>query len=387
MARHWGTRERRDTAMVGIDVGSVNVRVVVASVEPQMPGPSGMRRVYVHGLGEAPTQGVRRGVVLDAARLSTAVRAAVQQAEERAGHRILSAYLVASLPMLAERATGGDGKRIVLSGADAVRGTIRQPLEEVSLWAEVAAASGLMFAGAVPSALAAMAAVVLPEEQTGGVALVECGAEHTSVAVFAGGTVRRLGMVPVGGDHITRDLAALLGIRPVEAERLKLEIGQSRTTTRTEIMARGDDGTRKTIAVSLIAAIIEARVEQIFRQVAEVLRQRDDADFTKAAVTKPASVVLCGGGAALSGIAHTARATLGVPVRIAGPCEIAGSVAVHTPEYGAALGVVRWWDAARSERHGRTTGAHGHEEGQKLGDQPIRMGQNRWQAWLREFLP
>src|SRR6185437_13539698 len=91
--------------------------------------------------------------------------------------------------------------------------------------------------------------------------------------VFSGGTVQLLGTVPVGGDHITRDLASVLGIDPLEAERLKFEIGNARTgMPGVEVLVRGQDGKRTAVSVALVAAIVSARVDQMLGHVGEMVK-------------------------------------------------------------------------------------------------------------------
>ncbi len=156
----------------------------------------------------------------------------------------------------------------------------------------------------------------------------------------------------------------------------------------TELPARGMDGSRKMIAAALVAAIVAARVEQIMQRVAEIIRPIHRYSLGAARATAVESVVLCGGGAALSGIAHMARGTLGVPVRIAGPWGIAGS-GKRRPRLcrdawrGTLVGNDA--DGARCREHYPHGTAEQHPSGGEL--ERGAPGQSRWQAWLREFLP
>jgi cell division ATPase FtsA len=106
-------------------------------------------------------------------------------------------------------------------------------------------------------------------------------------------------------------------------------------------------------------------------------------------------VILCGGGAALSGLAPMARAALGMPVRIAGAWGFAGPAAVQSPAYASVLGLLRWRAMVQSQTAQRERStvslAHGASfittNSAEFAGQPNRIGQTRWQAWLREFLP
>jgi cell division protein FtsA len=374
----WRSRTTRaDAIVVGIDPGSVAVRVVIGAIEPDADDPD--RAIRLLGIGEAPSQGIRRGAVADPARLGTAVRAAISQAERAAGHRVLGAYFAAPLPFLTAQKRRG---RVLLDSPSAMSALNFRETDAAAIWKDVAEQAGVRLVGVIPSVVAASAAVTLPDEHAGGVALLECGAEHTSVAFFRGGTLQRLGAVPVGGDHITRDLAKLLGLDPVDAERLKFEIGHGRRAAEDmEVMARGTDGLRKSVPVALVVGIVAARIDQMLGHVNEMMRPVLPAAGT-------CSAVLCGGGAGLAGIAHAARAGLGMPVRVAGAWGFAGPRKAQSPGYAAALGLIRWRVTVQLPRAARVyTVANSRAGVLNSENSAVRTGQTRWQAWLREFLP
>lgn len=395
-----GTAHRSHGAVVGIDAGNVDVRVVIARMDAD--GASGALddAVPVLGVGIVPAQGLSRGMVTDPRRLGVAIRTAVEQAERAAGHRVLGAYF--SVPLAQFRVTTRDDRpgRVVLASPVAVREVSLHAADRAAIWHEVARHARLEVVGIVPSALAASAAVLLPEEHEQGAIVVECGAEHTSVVAFSGGAVQLLGTVPVGGDHITRDLANILGIDPLEAERLKFEIGNARMgAPGVDVLVRGLDGGRTSVSVALVAAIITARVDQMLAYVCEMVKPMPSAanagrgrELRAGALGQ---MVLCGGGAALSGLAPMVRASLGMPVRIAGAWGFAGPAMIQSPAYASVLGLLRWRATVQprlGQREASTAPvgrrmASGAANLPEYGGQPIRIGQTRWQAWLREFLP
>lgn len=395
-----GTTHHARGAIVGIDAGNVDVRVVIARMPPEGSPAAPDDAVPVLGAGVVPAQGLSRGIVTDSRRLGDAIKTAVAQAERAAGHRVIGAYFSVPLSHLHTTTRGERLGRIFLTSPIAVREVSLHAAERAAIWGEVARHAGLDVVGVVPSALAASAAVVLPEEHEQGAIVVECGAEHTSVAVFAGGAVQLLGTIPVGGDHITRDLASILGIDPLEAERLKHEIGNARTgMPGVEILVRGQDGQRTAVSVALIAAIVSARVDQMLGHVGEMVKPVTSAANggrgRDARTGGIGQVVLCGGGAALSGLASTARAALGMPVRVAGAWGFAGPAAVQSPAYASVLGLLRWRAMVQDRIVQQGASTELRNRGMQfpstnlpeLADQPTRIGQTRWQAWLREFLP
>lgn len=388
------TQRSRGT-VVGIDAGNVDARAAIATLDSDTMPQDPEMAVPVLGMGFATAQGLRRGMVTDATRLGAALRAAVSQAEKTAGHRVLGAYFSVPLAQFQTEAQQQRRGTFVLSSSLAVREVTLNALDHVSIWESVAAAAGLAVVGIVPSVLAASAAVVLPEEYAQGVVVVECGAEHTSVAVFANDTIACIGTIPIGGDHITRDLAQILGINPVEAERLKFEIGNARgSAPGVEVLVRGQDGTRSAVSVALVAAIIAARVEQILGRVNEVIRPVALSGLIGDRSAAVSEVVLCGGGAALSGLAQMTRTALGMPVRVAGAWGFVGPSKVQSPAYASVLGLLRWrasvqprLEAPRIHQRGVNVGRFGGENRPNSVGQPMRIGQTRWQQWLREFLP
>ncbi|MDQ6832742.1 MAG: rod shape-determining protein [Chloroflexota bacterium] len=379
--------QRTHGTVVGIDAGNVDVRVVIGGAATD----DGDARVPVLGLGVTPAQGLTRGAISDARRLGDAIRAAVTEAEKAAGHRVLGGYF--SVPLAQFTSPALRRECIVLQSPIAVREMTLHATDRTPTWREVARHADLDVVSIVPSVLAATAAVALPEEHDGVVVVVECGAEHTSVAVFSGGAVVCLGSVPIGGDHITRDLATVLRIDPVEAERLKFEVGNTRAgASAIEVLVRGTDGARTAVAVSLIAAIITARIDQLLAHVGEIVRPATTFSRGGGGI---GHVVLCGGGAVLSGLAPMVRAALGMPVRVAGAWGFAGPITTQSPGFAAVLGLLRWRATVEPAPQLRPIGAQSARSGTAVATvnrgnfpvQPMRIGQTRWQAWLREFLP
>ncbi|MCA1725357.1 MAG: cell division FtsA domain-containing protein, partial [Thermomicrobia bacterium] len=304
--------------------------------------------------------------------------------------RVLGGYF--SVPLAQFAAPVSRRECIVLQSPVAVRELTLHAMDRTPAWREVARHAGVDIVGIMPSVLAATAAVALPEEHDGVVVIVECGAEHTSVAVFSGGEIVCLGSIPIGGDHITRDLATVLRIEPMEAERLKFEIGNTRSVTSAiEVLVRSADGERTAVSVSLVAAITTARVDQLLAHVGEIVRPA--TTFARSGAL--GHVVLCGGGSALSGLAPMARAALGMPVRVAGAWGFAGPAAMQSPGFAAVLGLLRWRATVAPPLKSGAMPMQSAASGVAVGTinrgnfpvQPMQSGQTRWQAWLREFVP
>ena len=201
----------------------------------------------------------------------------------------------------------------------------------------------------VPSSLACAESVLDRRQKELGVALIEIGASSTNLILFEEGTVVYSAVIPVGGEHVTNDLA--IGLRSTidTAEKVKIEYG----TCMIEDIKKNEE-----IDLSLIskvdthavskeqaAKIIEARYHEIFLMVRDELMKigRDGM--------LPAGAILCGGAIKTPGAVDLAREVLGLPVQIGFPRDIEGIIdRVDDPSFANAVGLLhfanRYGDAA-----------------------------------------
>jgi len=210
--------------------------------------------------------------------------------------------------------------------------------------------SGLKVQDIVLQHLASAEAVLSDDEKELGCALVDIGGGTTDIAVYSQGCIRACAVLPIGGNHITSDIA--IGIRTplAEAEELKRDFGtacpdQVGPDDMLEIGCIGDTG-RRTVSKNTLAQIIHARVEETIGLVHKELAA---AGFSEGL---PAGVVLTGGTALLNGMVPVAQDILGMPVRIGAPVGISGLNDVRSPQYAGAVGLVLF--AARGSLHENT---------------------------------
>ena len=253
--------------MVGIDVGTKNVRCIVGYVDPT----SGMPKVV--GVGEAPNSGMRKGVVTNLNGPAEAIDNALDAAERMSGHQVNVATLSINgshllstkadgmitvgtvnnevttddVLRLEEVATTGkvpqnrDILEIVahayrLDGQDNIKDPVGMTGARLEIRANVV--SGLVphitnlqksaemakvdSASVVPSVLAAAQAVLTENQRENGVAVIDFGASTTGIAVYEEGDLQHLAVIPVGGQNVTNDLAIGLRTDPEVAEIVKL---------------------------------------------------------------------------------------------------------------------------------------------------------------------
>ena len=386
---------KRSPLIVGLDIGTYKISAIVAEI-----GESG---VEIVGIGTAPSRGLRKGVVVNIDATVESIRKAVEEAELMAGCEIHTVYTgiagahvkgFNSHGVVAVKATevsGGDVDR-VLDAARAValpmdrqvvhvlpqeflvddQDGIKQPIgmAGVRLEAKVhiitasvtstqnivrcCERSGLEVADLVLEPLAAAEAVVTPEERELGVALVDIGGGTTDIVVFQGGAVKHTAVLPIGGNHLTNDIATGLRTPFADAEKIKQRFGcaVSSMVSRTETIEVPSVGGRspRVLSRQILAEIIEPRVEEIFSLVAREVSRSGYEDILAS------GVVVTGGSTVLEGVPELAEQVFHLPVRLGVPLSVGGLVdVVSSPMYATGVGLIL---------HGiRRAAVNGHHDG------------------------
>jgi cell division protein FtsA len=406
---------RRTALVAGLDLGTAKTCVLVADVTE--------RGLEVVGLGTAPSRGLRKGVIVHVDSTVAAIRKAVAEAEAMAGCEVRQ--VVASIAGAHVRGVTSHGVVAVRNGEvssgdvdrvlDAARAValpadrevlhvlpqefivdeqegIKEPVGMAGVRLEakvhivtskVSAAenvlkcchkAGLAVSDIVLEPLAAADAVLTPEEKDLGVALVDVGCGTTDVMIFRGGAVRATAVLPIGGAHLTNDIATGLRTPTAEAEKIKQRFGCARAAgvpRHAEIEVASVAGRDpRVLAQHILCEIIEPRVEEIFALVSrEIIRSGCESGLAS-------GVVLTGGGALLDGVAEVAEQTLRLPVRLGAPQHVAALAdLVASPLYAAGVGLVL--AGANGGRHGRVIRTRDHG---LLGRVRTRMTE-----WLRDF--
>lgn len=380
------------TTMVGLDIGTSFVKCVVTEV-----GPDGKSNVV--GVGSSPSRGLRKGVVINIEATVDSISRAIEQAETMAGSDIHGVYAGVSgshikgfnshgIVGVRNREVSTIDVEKVIEAAKAVaipldrevlhvlpqeyiideQDGIREPLgiSGVRLEARVhivtgAVASaqnivkcanrcGLVVKDIVLSSLASGRAVLSPEEQELGVALLDIGGGTTDLIVFHGGSVKHTTVVSVGGNHITNDIAAGLRTPISAAEEIKCRFGTAVTNMvkRDETIEVPSTGGRQPRVLSklVLAEIIEPRVMEMLTLVQkELVRSGCDELLTS-------GLVVTGGSANLHGVCQLAEQVFNLPVRLGAPHGVGGVVdLVKGPEYATVVGLALHGAAGQSHHH------------------------------------
>lgn len=377
-----------DEIITGLDVGSSHVRLAVGQLIPT----GEKREVHIIGAVEVPAEGISKGAVTSIEDAVSSVSAALEQAERITGVPINSAWVgISGSHILAQESKGvvgvsrSDGEvkeEDVERAIEAARtvatpsnyeilhvlpksftidgqGGIKDPVGMTGIRLEVDAEiiqglssqiknitkcvyrTGLDIDDLVLSALSCAEAVLSNRQKELGVALVNIGATTTSLIAFEEGDVLHTVVIPIGGDHITSDIAIGLRTSIDVAEAVKLEHGTAVPTgfaKRDEInLAEFGAQDDEMVSLKYIAEIIEARVEEIMEKIDSELKKIDRSGML------PAGVVMTGGGAKLKGLIDVAKKKLRLPASLGYPMGVT-SVTDKTQDlsFSTAVGLVLW---------------------------------------------
>jgi cell division protein FtsA len=380
---------KRSPLIVGLDIGTYKISTIVAEIgEDWERDGTGSGGIQIVGVGTAPSHGLRKGVVVNIDSTVESIRKAVAEAELMAGCEIHDVYAgiagahvkgFNSHGVVAVKATevnGGDVDR-VLDAARAValpmdrqvvhvlpqefvvdeQDGIKQPVGMAGVRLEskvhiITASitstqnvvkccerSGLHVSDLVLEPLAAAEAVVTPEERELGVALVDIGGGTTDIVVFHNGAVKHTAVLPIGGNHLTNDIATGLRTPFADAEKIKQRFGcaLSNMVSRDETIEVPSVGGRSPRVLSrhILAEIIEPRVEEIFSLVAREMARSGYEDILAS------GVVVTGGSTMLEGVPELAEQVFHLPVRLGVPLQVGGLVdVVSSPLYATGVGLV-----------------------------------------------
>jgi len=228
--------------------------------------------------------------------------------------------------------------------------------------------------------LASAEVVLNKTERDMGVCVCDIGGGTSDLAIYVNGDVWHTMVLPVGGAHITQDIAVGLRVSPDQAEAIKKQYGHA---IKSEV---GEDefftlrafGEEEPIQVSRrdLAHIIEARVDEIFSLLLQEIR-RSGYD-----ALLPAGMVLTGGTSLLTGIRPLASRVLGMPVRVARPENLIGLVdQLQSPSYTTSVGLLKW-----AELMNETMSASSHSKPKKRAAMPS-LNWNDIKKWLKRFIP
>lgn len=388
----------RERYVVGIDVGSSNVRVIVAQPPLAILGRGEARGGHdpaiptILGVACEPTDGMQKGVITDVEAAVGSISRAVVLAERMAGVPIEHAYVsINGSHILSQNSRGviavsrADGEITeddvarVINAAQAIslpsnreilhvlpqefivdgQEHIHDPVGMTGVRLEVEThiiegsapfiknitkslnQAGVHVEDFVFAPLAAAAAVLDKRQKELGVVLVDLGAGTTSLVIYEENTLIHTAVLPLGTSHITNDIAIGLRTAIDVAETVKREYGTALVgdVKANESIVIEDDGAseQETISRLEVANIIRARLEEILSFVDRELKSVNRSGLL------PAGVVFTGGGALLPGVVDTAKKHLRLPARLGQPKLMHGLTGTsEDASYAVVHGLVHW---------------------------------------------
>ena len=396
MKRNGSSLKPRSGFVAVLDIGTTKICCLIAKPNVER-GPYGASGPRVVGIGTHQSHGIRNGVIVDMDAAEHAIRAAVERAEQMAGDNIdrvvinISAGKPQSRLVACEVSIGGHGineqdmrrlmdpavllkdmaddrqiihKLPVGFSVDGNRG-VRDPIGMfgqvlgVNVHVVTAASAPLRNLQAVVerchldvdamvvSPFASALACLVEDEKKMGAACIDIGGGTTGIALFFDGELVHTDIIPVGGNHITNDIARGLSTPFGHAERMKNLYGTCLPSASDDgeviqVPLVGEDDETGTIQVprSMLVGIIRPRVEEIL----DLARERlEKAGFAQLA----GRVVLTGGTSQLTGISEMASQTFAHHVRTASPRPVEGlAEAVAGPAFSGASGLLQYAVAA-----------------------------------------
>ncbi|MCD6161644.1 MAG: cell division protein FtsA [candidate division Zixibacteria bacterium] len=375
----------KEDFIVGLDIGSSKVAVAVG-----MPEIDGSLKLL--GIGQAPAEGIKRGMIVDLEKVVGSIHAAVSDAELVTGCKISSVYTsidgehIKSINSRGAIAIGKGTSEIspmdvqrVIETAQAVaiptdreiihilpqefavddQNGITDPVGMMGIRLEVnihivtgsvAAVTNTIKAiekanleveELVLSPYAAAYAVLKTDERELGCALIDLGANTTDIAAFLDGAIKHTAVIGIGGKSVTNDIA--IGLRtPLEqAERIKCLHGSALSTLVSSsemISIPGVAGREsKEVSRSVVAAVVEPRAEEMFSLVARDLKRANLIE------SLASGVILTGGASQLQGIAELAEQIFDLPAKLAVPeCIVDENITAPGPEHAAVIGLLKY---------------------------------------------
>lgn len=409
---------RRGEIVTGLDIGTTKICVIVAELTEN--------GVEIIGCGISPSQGLKKGVVVNIDVTVESIKQAVEAAEAMAGVALDSAFVgiagghIKGINSRGVIAISGKNQEITQTDVDRVieaakaitlpadrrvihvipqefiiddQGGVKEPvgMSGSRLEAEIhivtgavasaeniikcATRAGLEVRDIVLQPLASSEATLTADEKELGVILIDIGGGTSDIAVFVDGSIRHTAVLPLGGDHLTHDIAIGLRTPPQCAEEIKRQYGCALAS-----LAGGEEavevpsvGGRKPRLLSrqMLCEIVQSRMEEIFTYAGLEVKRAGLMQQVAA------GIVVTGGSSAMAGVPELAEQLFDLPVRLGIPSGVGGlKEVVSSPMHATGVGLVLY-GAAHLDQHRFSRSSE-----QSLVDKIIK----RMRQWFSDFL-
>jgi len=388
--------------VVGLEIGTSKICVVVG--EQNAEG-----AVNIIGLGQSPSNGVRKGEICDSEKVESELRTAISEAEQMADVEIRSVYLGVTGSHI--RGFNNRGKHPVVSAdreisADDVQDVIKNakainlPAENTVVHAvrqhfcvdgqdgvtnpvgllgarlevdmhvihghanrlqnaiRLVRATQLEVNEIVFNGIASSLALLSSEQKELGALVIDIGGGTTEYVVYLDGVIRFSGVLAVGGDHVSNDLGHGLKVPLSRAEKLKRDYGSALVTEEAKgqtISLQNELGlTLKNVNLEHLQRIMSLRLEELFEVIGQELERAGLTDYLRA------GVFLTGGGSRVPGIDKLAERVFQMNVTHGHAATVGGiTTALDQPEFATGIGLVKYGSLKNRQRAPKATLASG----------------------------
>jgi cell division protein FtsA len=367
--------------IVGLDIGTSKIVTIVAELLPE-------GTLKVIGLGQHPSRGLKKGVVINIDSTMQAIQRSIEEAELMAdckiktvftgiaGNHIKSLNSHGMVKIKDAEVSQMDVDRVVetaravalpadqqilhiltqefiIDGQD----DVREPLGMSGMKLEVkvhivtgavAAAQnivkcikrcGLEVSDLILQPLASSIAVLTEDEKELGVCLVDIGGGTTDIAVFKNGSIRHTAVIAIAGDQMTNDIAVAFRTPTQSAEDIKIKYGcalRQLADPREVVEVPGVDGREaRQLSIQTLAEVIEPRVVELYELVLQELRRSGMEEMIAS------GIVITGGSAMMRGMMELGEEIFHMPVRLGMPRYVGGlSEVISNPRYATGVGLI-----------------------------------------------
>lgn len=367
--------------MVGIDIGTSKVVAIVGEVTNE-------KKLNIVGVGSHPSQGLKRGVVVNIESTVQSIQRAVEEAELMAGCQIYSAYTGIAgshirsinshgIVAIRDREVSQTDVDRVIDAAKAVaipadqkilhilpqefiidnQDSIREPIgmSGVRLEAKVHIVTGAVSAAqnivkclkrcglaasdVVLEQFASSQSILTDDEKELGVCMIDIGGGTTDIAIFTDGSIRHTAVIPIAGDQVTNDIAIALRTPARNAEDIKIKhacaLQDLADANQMIDIPTVSERPGRHLSKRALAEVVEARYEELFTLVAAEIRRSGLEDLIAA------GIVLTGGASKVEGAVELAERVFKVPVRLGAPQYVTGLPdVIHNPVYATGVGLL-----------------------------------------------
>ncbi len=398
-----------------LDIGTSKVIALIGEIQED-------NEIHIVGLGQAPSRGLKAGMVTNIETTAQAIKQAMEEAQMMADvplgtvttgiagnhirsfnsqgvvkikdgevsqadidraidtakainippdhdilHTVVQEFIIDNQPGVREP-IGMSGVRLdtrihIITGAVTAMQNIQKCVNRC----------GLNIDKMILQPLASGQAVLTDDEKDLGVCVIDIGGGTTDIAVYTNGAIRHTAVIPVAGDLITKDLAQALRTPHSAAEYIKINHGVALANMdglddMVEVPSVGDRNPRQ-ISRRTLASVIGPRVEEILELTLNELRR---SGFPEEVLTS--GIVLTGGASLLPGMVELAEDVFNLPTRIGVPKEMGGvSERIRNPRYATAIGLLQ----SASEDDNKTDGSI------QVNNEPNQSWLSKFQAWFK----